>query len=200
MISRNVAIALAVLAVLALALVAQGAIAAPVVTPGMQRAHQYAGSMFDKLGLTADQKAKLESIKADFRSQRQAVTADKSLTPDARKARLREIRSNERAQINQVLTPAQQQQLRDLMKARKAKMAEALGLTPDQQAQIKSIRQSSRADIKAVMADQTLTPVAKAAKIREIRTATKAKIDALLTPEQRAKVQAHRASKVKGSE
>lgn len=69
----------------------------------------------DKLGLTPDQKAKLEAVQKDVESQRQALLENRKLGGDERAARLLEINENERAHVKDILTPAQQRKLKDLM-------------------------------------------------------------------------------------
>lgn len=70
----------------------------------------------DKLGLSADQKAKLEAIRTDSHTQRMP---DESLTPAQLRAKIREMQESEKTRVNGILTPAQQQKLRDLMYPRK---------------------------------------------------------------------------------
>jgi len=69
----------------------------------------------DKLGLTPDQKTKVEALQTDLQNQRQDVLDNKKLSRDERVARTREIKENERARIKEVLTLAQQRKLKDLM-------------------------------------------------------------------------------------
>ena len=69
------------------------------------------------------------------------------------------------------------------------KMAKELGLTADQKKQMKSLRQDQRTQIEAVEKDTSLTQDQKATKIKEIHKAGMEKRDAILTPEQREKLQ-----------
>lgn len=65
----------------------------------------------EHLGLTADQKAKLQPI---FKAERDALEAlrdDQSLTREARRDKMREIVESHAAQIRAVLTPEQQAKL-----------------------------------------------------------------------------------------
>lgn len=78
--------------------------------------------------------------------------------------------------------------------ARHEKMAEKLGLTDDQKTQIKSIHQDAKAQAQAIKNDSTLTPEQKKAKMKELREQTKTKTEALLTPEQKEKMQQARAN------
>ena len=72
------------------------------------------------------------------------------------------------------------------------KLADYLGLTDDQKAQIKPIMKSTAQQVKAVRSDTTLTPDAKKAKIKEIRKDSRQQIMAILTPDQKTKLAALR--------
>jgi Spy/CpxP family protein refolding chaperone len=69
------------------------------------------------------------------------------------------------------------------------KMAKELGLTADQKKQLKSLRQDQKKQIDAVRNDSSLSQEQKAAKLKEIHKAGMEKRDAVLTPEQREKMQ-----------
>lgn len=76
--------------------------------------------------------------------------------------------------------------------ARHERMAQHLGLTADQQAQIKALHEQERTQVEALRADQTLSREQKMEKRKALREATVRQVDALLTPEQRTKAQALR--------
>jgi Spy/CpxP family protein refolding chaperone len=71
-------------------------------------------------------------------------------------------------------------------------LAEALGLSADQQAKIKAIHEQERAQVEAIRADQSLSREQKMEKRKALREATVQQVDAILTPEQRPKAQAMR--------
>lgn len=71
-------------------------------------------------------------------------------------------------------------------------MAKQLGLSVEQQTQIKAIREAARPQLEAIRNDATLTREQKRAQAQAIQKDTQAKVDALLTPEQRTKAQAMR--------
>jgi Spy/CpxP family protein refolding chaperone len=73
-----------------------------------------------------------------------------------------------------------------------AKIAQELGLTDSQKAQIKPILMDAKAQKKAIEADTKLTQDEKRARLTDLRKQTKGKIDAVLTPEQKAKWEALR--------
>ena len=79
--------------------------------------------------------------------------------------------------------------------ARLKKMADALGLTDAQKAQMKPIVMGARQQAKAIQDDTTLTPEAKTAKLKELRRSTTQQMMAILTPEQRTKLKAMRAER-----
>ena len=71
-----------------------------------------APDLLEGLTLTADQKAKIDQIRAETKSRLAAVTNDKQLSPEAANAFLLGYQRNENARIMEVLTPQQQQQVR----------------------------------------------------------------------------------------
>lgn len=81
--------------------------------------------------------------------------------------------------------PAQQER-------RGQRMAEELGLSADQKAQIKAINQSYRPQLDALRDDQALSREQRREKAKALNQEREAKVDAILTPEQRTKAQAMR--------
>jgi len=75
--------------------------------------------MAKKLGLTADQKANIKSITQDARQQAKAIRTDTTLSKDAKKAKLQELRKDTRAKVMNVLTPEQRQEMKTLRQAHK---------------------------------------------------------------------------------
>jgi len=69
------------------------------------------------------------------------------------------------------------------------RLTKELNLTPEQQAQVKPIMEDTRSKMKALHEDTTLTPEQRRAKAKEVREANRAKIKALLTPEQQQKME-----------
>ena len=68
------------------------------------------------------------------------------------------------------------------------KFAQALDLTPDQQAAIKSIHENFRQQAQAIKNDSSLTPDQKKAKFKELRKSTHEQMMAKLTPDQQQKL------------
>ncbi|GLQ45229.1 hypothetical protein GCM10007862_02800 [Dyella lipolytica] len=63
-----------------------------------------------KLGLSSDQSAKITGILQDRQQQLAAARGDSTLAPQDRRAKVRSIQQSTDAQINAMLTPAQQTQ------------------------------------------------------------------------------------------
>jgi len=95
--------------------------------------------------------------------------------------------------------PATKAEKKAARKERKEKMAKELGLTDDQKKQLKSLKQDQRKQMDAVRKDSSLTQEQKQAKFKEIHQSGMEKRDALLTPEQREKMQ-HLRAEHEGSE
>jgi hypothetical protein len=85
---------------------------------------------------------------------------------------------------------AKHPRLRALMvrKAVRERIAQRLGLTADQTAQLKAIRAKTAAAVKAIRADSALTPEQKKAKAREALQAARAEAGSVLTADQQAKM------------
>ena len=81
--------------------------------------HRMANRMAKKLGLSADQKAKLEPILADRMQQMQAVRADTTLAPADKHAKMQSIGQSSESQIEAILTDPQKQQFEQMKQSRK---------------------------------------------------------------------------------
>jgi Spy/CpxP family protein refolding chaperone len=75
---------------------------------------------------------------------------------------------------------------------RMQKLANDLGLSDAQKAQLKPILQSAGQQAKAIKADTSLTPEARKAKMKDLRKSTNQQMMAILTPDQRQKLKAMR--------
>jgi len=85
---------------------------------------------------------------------------------------------------------AQQQggpRMRMSIDQRLAMMKSKLSLTDDQVAKLKSIFEAQKAQLDPIFQDKSLTPEQKREKAKPIMDAGKAKVDEVLTPEQKAK-------------
>lgn len=75
---------------------------------------------FAGLNFTDDQKAKIEQVHKNTKARLDAVAKDEKLTPDQKEAMLEGFRRMERGEIFKVLTPEQQKEVRERVRARHA--------------------------------------------------------------------------------
>ena len=180
---------------------------------------KFAGMVADRLGLTAEQRTKLDGLRQAQRTALDAVAEDKALSPEDRRAKVRGIMEASREQMKAVLTPEQQQKMAQArenftgrrpggpgferqdrgperfghrrpdsrqmhrmamrahqkMKHHREQRAEALGLTDEQRAKMRQIAFQHRE--KAIGLQKEL----------------RAEMEAVLTPEQKAKAQEMKA-------
>src|SRR5215213_1948171 len=66
---------------------------------------------FDDLNLSADQKARLQSIREDFKKQSTDLKNNTSLSAEQKQARRKELHEQFRSQSQAVLTPAQKDEM-----------------------------------------------------------------------------------------
>lgn len=143
--------------------------------------------------LTAEQRKQLRELRLSARDQAAIIRNDQALTGDQKLAKLRELRDATREQMKSVLSPAQQQAFAARREALKARFANKLGLTADQQSKLKALFQSNRQQRQAVLTNASLTNEQKLSQLSQIRQASKAQLSTILTPEQLAKFrQMHR--------
>lgn len=153
---------------------------APAANP--QPGNKFVALMAEKLSLTPEQKSKIDALRQDQRTALDAVATDQSLTDDARRDKIRGIVRSHREQMKAVLTPEQQAkaaQMRRQFMAGPERMqqrrAEELGLSDEQQAKMRQIafqyhekgialRKEMRAELEAVM---TPEQKAKAAEMKK---------------------------------
>ena len=70
--------------------------------------------MAKELGLTADQKKQLKSLKQDQRKQMEAVRKDSSLTQEQKQAKFKEIHKSGMEKRDSLLTPEQREKMQHL--------------------------------------------------------------------------------------
>jgi protein CpxP len=153
--------------------------------------------MAQQLNLTDQQKTQIQGFTQAGRQQALSIKQDTSLTPEQKRDKFRELRASTHQQVLGVLTPDQQQQMKQLRsrhdgmgRGKGAGMGHGMGpmaklnLTDEQRAKIQPILKASREQAHAVRNDSTLTPEQKHAKMRDIHQGTMTQMNSLLTPEQ----------------
>ena len=92
-------------------------------TPDNERGQKFA----EALNLTPEQKADLKGIRDNARQQAQAIKNDSSLTPDQKKAKLKDLRKSSHQQMMAKLTPEQQQKFKEMRKEHRGHRGERKG-------------------------------------------------------------------------
>ncbi|HLH07076.1 MAG TPA: hypothetical protein VKW78_07560 [Terriglobales bacterium] len=90
---------------------------------GKPYGHRHRGGMkkmAEKLNLTADQQAKLKPIFQQAHAQAKTIRQDTSLTQEQKRAKMKDLHQTTMAQLNEILTPEQQTQLKQLQEQRRA--------------------------------------------------------------------------------
>jgi len=152
------------------------------------------------LGLSNDQMKKIGAIVKKFRADVGAVLKSNAAQEEKRK-KIEALKSKAAAGIAGVLTPAQRQKAKEkklierLLSPRARdhgrflQVLEQLNLSASQKSKIKAILEDSRAKAKAISDNKSLTEDQKRAKHMELRKQTMEKAQAVLTAEQKAKLE-----------
>ena len=183
---------------------------------GHKKEHKMA---FDNLNLSADQKARLQSIREDFKKQSADLKNNTQLSAEEKKTRRKALHEQFRTQSAAVLTPAQKDQMAKMKaewkeknkntkkewkrngqaKAGKNKtmqrgknLQNELGLTSDQKQKMEQLRTDFRTRLSSLHSDNSLTQEQKKAKMQELKKQQHEAMKSILTPEQVEKMQSLR--------
>jgi Spy/CpxP family protein refolding chaperone len=164
---------------------------------------------FEGLNLTADQKAKLKSIREEQKKEMQALKDNKSVTQEQRQA----LHKKYREQMESVLTADQKQQLANMKEERKASAKKGdfkkgsgrkgdfkrsgdfekeLGLTQEQKDKMAEIRTDYKSQFEALRNDNSLTKEQKKNKMHDLMKAQQEQMKTVLTKEQIEKMRSHK--------
>jgi protein CpxP len=168
----------------------------------------------ERLGLSTEQTEKVRTIREQQMDDLRAVRDDAALAPDQKREKVQAVNQQANQKIRALLTPEQQPKFDQLVSEMQERgrdfaggrgpggpggerperaqemarrMAEYVGLSQDQIAKVKVIREKQQADIQVVRNDAALAPDQQREKAREIRQNANKEIRALLTPEQQTK-------------
>ena len=151
--------------------------------------------------LTPEQRGQVtqrKAINVQFSKDLAALRTNSTMTEAQKKARFQVMMTARQNALLATLPPAQrarverEQQIKTAQVASMRRQIEELGNSiqksesPAQLKKIQAISQSTRAQEQAVIADKSLSDQAKGSRIEALRRSAQAKIDALLTPAQRA--------------
>ncbi len=161
---------------------------------GGMMAHRFE-RMSAELGLTDAQQQQIRAVFQQARQERQAL---RQQAPEQRGQAMRELHQRVRDQIQGILTPAQQAQARALRaqhgeargEHRIERMRERLGLTPEQETQIRGIFEGARNEREQIRQSQ-LAPEARQRMMQALGQRTRDAMRQVLTPAQQQQMQQH---------
>lgn len=77
--------------------------------------------MKKELGLTADQEKQIKETRENFKTQKEVIKNDASLSDAARKEKLKALHSDRKAKVATILTPDQQKKMKEMKENRKGR-------------------------------------------------------------------------------
>lgn len=98
------------------------------------------------------------------------------------------ITANSMGQVKREVNPAQTSHSKTANKKKKKEMMKELNLSKEQRAQIKELNRSIKEKKAAIKSDQSLREDQKQSKLKELHKEKEEKMDNILTPEQRIKL------------
>lgn len=159
-------------------------------------------ALTEQLQLTAEQQEKLKPIYDKQAEQMRVIYQDQNTTREEKGQQLQTLRTEALKQVKALLTKEQAEKFEKSQAAaanplsgspRAAKIAEDLGLKPEQKEKFIAVIQELGEQMRAIYQDQNTSREEKAAKMREVSEANQAKIKGMLTAEQFEKLTKFRA-------
>ena len=169
-----------------------------------------------EVNLTEDQKARLKSIRENYKKEAEALRNNTTLTAEQKQAERKKLHEKIRTESASILTPEQKQQREKMraekgshakgkfdkgdrmskahkgehahMKAKGEQVKKDLNLTADQEARMKQVRESYKAKFEALSTEK-LTQDERRAKAKELMQAQQEEMKSILTKEQQEKMQ-----------
>jgi Spy/CpxP family protein refolding chaperone len=177
-----------------------GAAQAQATEEGRSRHGRKGGDMFKELSLTADQQAKIKSIREAEKTEMKSLKSDGKTEAD--KAARKELHSKYKAQIESVLTTEQKAKLKEGKKGgrgegfgkgdrkgQRGEFGKDLNLTSDQKAKVTSINSEFKTKMQAIKSNQSLPEDQKKEQFKQLAEAHKTNLKAVLTQDQINKLQ-----------
>ncbi len=164
---------------------------------------QQVKALIEQLQLTAEQQEKAKVIYDKLAEQLRVVYQDQNTTPEEKHKQTQTLREASLKQVKIILNKEQAEKFEKLQTAntaiignpqeRAAKIAEELGLKPEQKEKFAAIAQEQTEKMRAIYRDQNTTPEEKAVKMREAGDSIMGKLKEILTVEQFEKLTKMRA-------
>ncbi len=121
------------------------------------------------------------------KSQLKSIREDKTLSREDKKAKMQGVfTADQKKQLTQNKANMQAKR-KEMQDKRAAEMKTKLGLSNDQEAKLRSQQDATRAQMKAVKEDKSLSADAKKAKIKSLKDAAKEQRKSVLTADQQKK-------------
>lgn len=162
-------------------------------------------TLADSIGITPEQRAQIDAIQAESCRKVQAAIQAAGGNPEQAKPAIQALRKETRVAVHAVLTPAQRSQQAQMrsrsMESRQhgaghfERWKDSLNLTESQLTAIRAIREDAMRRSKEAIAAAGGDREAAKAQLKNIRSESKEKTMAVLTPEQRERWKTIQASK-----
>lgn len=159
------------------------------------------GQMMKDLNLSKAQQSQMKELHQNMEQQRNAIKNDASLTQDQKKAKMQELDKSQKEKMNSILTADQKAKMQADKKnwskknedrKENGKMMKGLNLTDTQKAQMKANHDKMKQQRDAIKNDASLSQEQKKAKMQDLQKAERNNMSSILTPDQKAKMQADR--------
>lgn len=202
-----------------------GAAQAQTTSPDKKQGHKKERKMaFDNLNLSEDQKARLKTVREDYKKQSADLKNNTQLSADEKQKRRKELHQQFRSQSDAILTPAQKDQLannkaewKEKSKAGKKEwkkdsragnnkrkgmqrgqdFQKELGLSTEQQQKMEQLRNDFRNKFSSLRSDNSLTEDEKKERMQVMRKQQQDQMKSILTPEQIQKMESLRQQRNK---
>ena len=184
---------------------------------GHKKEHKMA---FDDLNLSADQKARWQSVREDYKKQSADLKNNTQLSTEEKQKRRKELHQQFRSHTDAILTPDQKDQLATNKTEWKEKNKDGkrdgqargskgkgmkrgqdfqkeLGLSSDQQQKMEQLRSDFRNRFSSLRNDNSLTKDEKKIKMQDMRKQQQEQMKSILTPEQIQKMESLRQERKK---
>lgn len=167
-------------------------------------------AMLEQLKLTEDQKVKIDELQEAHRAEVKALKMDSTIAEADLKAKVKELRADQKEKISEILTEEQRAELKELKAAYKEenqltpgeialkqteKMNEMLDLTEEQLEKVRNLNLMVANKIDAIRKNENMTDERKKEFIAGNRKDHKRALQTILTEEQFQKYEAHLAER-----
>ena len=168
--------------------------------------------LISDLKMSDEQNAEWTAIRKEYRPKIKAIKTDESLSKEEKSAKAKALKAEMDEKLNALLSAEQAakwaamkeekkgQRKEDNKAQRHEKIAQELGLTEKQSAAWMEIHEKYDAQKAAIKADSSLSEEARKKKMMSIRKDQRKAIEAILSPEQMAKLKAMKEEHKEGRE